>query len=112
MPAARSEHMKAAALPTSSMVTLRRSGAAASKVLSILRKLPTPDAARVLIGRAELALPRVPSGPGLSARYRPVAARLALATPNTLSFCSARLCTGRGCWRGEALLIEEIVWGA
>jgi hypothetical protein len=50
------------------MVTLRRSGAAASNWLSIFRKLPTPAAASVLIGPAEIALTRVPSGPRFSAR--------------------------------------------
>ena len=67
MPLARSEHRKAAALPTSSMVTLRRSGALCSLNESSLPKLPMPDAARVLIGPAEMALTRVPSGPRVTA---------------------------------------------
>jgi two-component system chemotaxis response regulator CheY len=67
MPLARSEHRKAAALPTSSMVTLRRSGALRSLKASSLPKLPMPEAASVLIGPAEMALTRVPSGPSVTA---------------------------------------------
>ena len=62
---ARSEQRKAATLPTSSIVTERRSGACCSTWSSILRKLAIPAAARVLIGPAEIALTRVPSGPRL-----------------------------------------------
>jgi hypothetical protein len=59
-----SEHRNAATLPTSSIVTLRRSGAYASTWPSILRKFAMPAAASVLIGPAEIALTRVPSGRG------------------------------------------------
>ena len=59
MPEARSEQRKAATLPTSSIVTLRRSGVAAATCVSILRKPPMPAAASVLIGPAEIALTRV-----------------------------------------------------
>jgi hypothetical protein len=65
MPAARSEHRNAAVLPTSSMVTLRRNGATCATWSIILRRPATPDAARVLIAPAEIALTRVPSGPRL-----------------------------------------------
>ena len=68
MPEARSEQRKAPALPTSSMVTLRRSGVCFSLAASILRKLAMPEAAKVRIGPAEMQLTRVPSGPRLPAR--------------------------------------------
>ncbi|MCY1463576.1 hypothetical protein D9M71_814840 [compost metagenome] len=68
MPDARSEHRKAPALPTSSMVTLRRSGVCASLAASILRKFLMPEAARVRIGPADTQLTRVPSGPREPAR--------------------------------------------
>src|SRR6185369_8575347 len=68
IPLARSESMKAAALPTSSMVILRRSGALCALYASSLPKLPMPDAASVLIGPAETALARIPCGPRQKAR--------------------------------------------
>src|SRR6266513_1126626 len=70
MPAARSEHRKAAALPTSSRVTLRRRGATSATRLSILRNPGMPAAARVFIGPAEMALTRTPWGPKSAARKR------------------------------------------
>src|SRR5690606_25331826 len=84
IPEARSEHRNAAALPTSSMVTLRRNGALAALASSIMRNFLMPDAARVRIGPAEIPLTRIPSGPRLDARYRTLASRLALASPMTL----------------------------
>ena len=66
--AARSESRNAAALPTSSVVTLRRSGAFFSTNLRILPKPPMPAAASVLIGPAEMAFTRMPFGPRLAAR--------------------------------------------
>ena len=72
MPEARSDSMKAATLPTSSIVTLRRSGAAAAPMPSSLPKSLMPLAARVLIGPALMPLTRMlrPSGrvPRASAR--------------------------------------------
>ena len=59
MPAAMSEQRNAAALPTSSVVTLRLSGATCATCARILRKPPMPAAARVLIGPAEMALTRM-----------------------------------------------------
>jgi hypothetical protein len=64
MPLARSDSRKAAALPTSSIVTLRRSGALAAKPSSSLPKSLMPAAASVLIGPAEMPLTRCPWGPG------------------------------------------------
>jgi len=68
MPAARSDSMNAATLPTSSIVTVRRSGALVSNTLSSLPKPLMPDAASVLIGPAEIALTRMPFGPRPAAR--------------------------------------------
>ena len=84
MPDARSEHMNAAALPTSSIVTFFFSGAASEALLNIDLKLLMPAEAKVLIGPAEMALTRVPSGPNAAAIYRTLASRLALATPMIL----------------------------
>ena len=67
-PAARSDSMKAATLPTSSMVTLRRKGALASTYFRIDEKSLMPLAARVLIGPAEMPLARMPLGPSAVAR--------------------------------------------
>src|SRR5699024_6351415 len=68
MPEAKSEHKKAAALPTSSMVTLRRIGALFAFSSSIVRNFLMPDAAKVRIGPAEIPFTRTPSGPMLAAR--------------------------------------------
>jgi hypothetical protein len=54
--------------PTSSMVTLRRSGATSGNLLYIVLKPVTPLAASVRIGPAETALTRIPSGPRSAAR--------------------------------------------
>src|SRR6202140_4047048 len=75
MPAARSEHRKAAALPTSSRVTLRRRGATSATRLSILRNPGMPAAARVLIGPAEIALTRTPRAEIGQREQRSAAAR-------------------------------------
>jgi peptidyl-prolyl cis-trans isomerase D len=66
--AARSDSRKAAALPTSSVVTLRRSGACSSTNFRILPKPAMPAAASVLIGPAEIAFTLMPCGPRLAAR--------------------------------------------
>ena len=66
--AARSESRKAAALPTSSVVTLRLSGACSSTNLRILPKPEMPAAARVLIGPAEMPFTRMPLAPRFAAR--------------------------------------------
>jgi hypothetical protein len=62
-----SESRNAAALPTSSVVTLRRSGACSSTNFRILPKPPMPAAASVLIGPAEMPFTRTPCGPRLAA---------------------------------------------
>src|SRR5690554_98525 len=67
IPEARSDDRNAAALPTSVVVTLRRSGARLAFSFSIRRKLAIPEAARVLIGPAEIAFTRMPSSPRLAA---------------------------------------------
>ena len=84
MPAARSEHRNAAALPTSSIVTLRFSGDAAATCAIICRMPLMPDAASVRIGPAEIALILMPLAPRSAARNRTLASRLALASPMTL----------------------------
>src|SRR5690606_4959083 len=81
IPLARSESRKAAALPTSSMVTLRLSGALAALKSSMREKFLIPLAASVLMGPAEIAFTRIPLGPRLSAMNRTDASRLALASP-------------------------------
>ncbi len=63
-----SEQRKSAVWPTSSCVTLRRSGAFSSPMLMSLRKFLTPDAASVLMAPALMALTRIPSGPSSAAR--------------------------------------------
>ena len=63
MPFAHGEQRKSAALPTSSMVTLRLRGAIFSLASNILRNDLMPDAAKVRIGPAEIALTRIPSSP-------------------------------------------------
>ena len=55
-------------LPTSSIVTVRLSGAAVSMYFKILEKSLIPLAARVLIGPEEIAFARMPLGPRLLAR--------------------------------------------
>ena len=67
MPEAKSLHKNAAALPTSSMVTLRRKAACFSLKPIILSKSAIPEAASVLIGPAETAFTRMPFGPKLCA---------------------------------------------
>ena len=67
-PAARSDSRNAATLPTSSIVTLRRSGAVLSTTEKIFEKPLMPAAASVLIGPAEMPLTRMPRGPRLAAR--------------------------------------------
>src|SRR5690606_13707615 len=62
-PLARSDSRKDAALPTSSMVTLRPSGDWDSTYFSMLEKSRMPLAARVLIGPAEMPLARRPCLP-------------------------------------------------
>ena len=62
------EGRKAAAFPTSSVVTLRRSGALSSTNFSIFPKPLMPAAASVLIGPAEIPLTRMPFGPRSCAR--------------------------------------------
>ena len=59
---------EAAVLPTSSIVTVRLSGAAVSMYFKILEKSLIPLAARVLIGPEEIAFARMPLGPRLLAR--------------------------------------------
>src|SRR5262245_60446151 len=66
--AARSESRNAAALPTSSVVTLRRNGECSSTNLRILPNPEMPAAASVLIGPAEMPFTRMPCGPRLAAR--------------------------------------------
>ena len=68
MPLERSDSRNAATLPTSSAVTLRRSGAFFSTKRWIFEKPPMPAAASVLIGPAEMPLTRMPSGPRQDAR--------------------------------------------
>ncbi|MNT94348.1 hypothetical protein D3C72_2360080 [compost metagenome] len=84
MPDARSDSMKAAVLPTSSVVTLRRRQDWLAAIDSSLPKPEMPAAARVLIGPAEMAFTRMPSLPRLAAMKRTEASRLALARPITL----------------------------
>src|SRR3989304_180992 len=67
-PEAQSERRYAAAFPTSSCVTFRRSKAPRALFSISLRKSPTPEAASVRIGPAETALTRIPSGPRSWAR--------------------------------------------
>src|SRR5450631_3122365 len=55
IPAARSEHRNAAALPTSSMVTFRPMGETAATWASILRSPGIPAAESVLMGPADTA---------------------------------------------------------
>ena len=83
-PLARSEHRNAAALPTSSSVTLRRSGATSATRPSILRKPAMPAAASVLIGPGGDAVHADVVRPESAARKRTFASRLALASPMTL----------------------------
>ena len=68
MPAARSDSKNAATLPTSSIVTLRRKGAALSTADRIFEKPLIPAAASVRIGPAEMPLTRMPRGPRLAAK--------------------------------------------
>ena len=68
IPFAQGEHKNNAALPTSSIVTLRLSGAIFSLASNILRKDLIPDAARVRIGPAQIAFTRIPSAPRLEAK--------------------------------------------
>ena len=55
MPAARSEQRKAATLPTSSIETFLRNGAASAALLSICRKLLIPAAAETILGGGDIA---------------------------------------------------------
>jgi hypothetical protein len=84
MPLARSLHKKAAVLPTSSIVILRRKGATFSVYPNNFPKFQIPAAASVLMGPADIALTRIPLGPRLDAIKRTLASRLALARPMTL----------------------------
>ena len=59
---------KRAASPTSSWSVFRRSGAWVRWYSSIFERPWTPEAARVLIGPAEIALTRMPFGPRSAAR--------------------------------------------
>ncbi len=68
IPFAKSDSKKAATLPTSSIVTLRRSGAVCSTASYIFPNPLIPAAAKVLIGPAEMALARIPFGPTEPAR--------------------------------------------
>ena len=68
IPFAHGEQRNNAALPTSSMVTLRRNGATFSFKSNILRKDLIPEAAKVRIGPAEMAFTRMPSAPKLEAK--------------------------------------------
>src|SRR5690606_41578650 len=61
IPLAHGEHRNNAALPTSSIVTLRFNGATFSFRSSILRNDLIPEAAKVRIGPAEIAFTRIPS---------------------------------------------------
>jgi hypothetical protein len=67
IPFAQGEQRNNAALPTSSIVTLRLSGEIFSFTSSILRNDLIPDAAKVRIGPAEIAFTRIPSAPKLDA---------------------------------------------
>jgi hypothetical protein len=82
--AARSDSRKAATLPTSSIDTLRRSGAVASTNCRMRPKSLMPEAASVRIGPAEIPFTRMPFGPRLAARYRTEASSAALAGPIVL----------------------------
>ena len=84
IPLARSEHKKAATLPTSSVVTALPKGALSAYSLSMLLKFFTPDAASVFIGPAEMALTLIPFLPNDAARNLVFASRLAFARPITL----------------------------
>ena len=68
MALAKSESKNEAAFPTSSIVTLRRKGAAFSKPLKSLLKSLMPEAAKVLMGPAEMPFTRMPLGPNEVAR--------------------------------------------
>ena len=63
MPEANSDNKKAATLPTSSWVTLRRKQAFCAEMLNNLLKSAMPAAASVFIGPAEMPLTRMPSLP-------------------------------------------------
>ena len=84
IPLARSEHKKEATFPTSFVVTALPKGALSAYSISILLKFYTPDAARVLIGTAEIALTLIPFFPSDAARNLVLASRLAFARPITL----------------------------
>ena len=83
-PDARFEHKNAAELPTSSMVTVRRSAAVCSKAANIFLKFLMPDAASVRIGPAEIAFTRIPSLPQSAAITRVAASNDAFAKHITL----------------------------
>src|SRR6266487_3214596 len=79
-----SEARNTAAFPTSSMVTFSRIGDISAKCLYIPRKPPTPAAASVRIGPAEIAFTRIFCGPKSYAKYRVDDSNAAFATPITL----------------------------
>ena len=80
----RSDARNTAELPTSSMVTFSRIGDISAKCLYISRKPPTPAAANVRIGPAEIAFTRIFCGPRSYAKYLVDDSSAALATPITL----------------------------
>ena len=83
-PPARSDSRKAATLPTSSVVMVRRIGVVAANSVSSLPKSLMPEAASVLIGPAEMPLTRMPLPPRLCAKKRTLASSEALARPIVL----------------------------
>ena len=83
-PEPRSESKYKADFPTSSIVTFRLSGELSSFHFNMYLKSPMPEAAKVLMGPADIALTLMLSLPKSSAKYFTEASNAAFATPITL----------------------------